>query len=141
MLMESRLVGELVVHLGCRVVHCPLLSPFEPQTATLHLTSPPPLSVLLTSLEVDPPHREVRRLLLAKVAERNLATYELNGWADLPARPRRSRRRTLPPRVPTSAGGPVIVCLDTSWSMEGPRETLAKALVVEAVRSPTLCRV
>ena len=108
-----------------------IVEPIEPQTATLHLTS----------LEVDPPHREVRRLLLAKVAERNLATYELNGWADLPARPRRSRRRTLPPRVPTSAGGPVIVCLDTSWSMEGPRETLAKALVVEAVRSPTLCRV
>jgi len=33
MLIESRLVGELVVHLGCRVVQ--LLNPFESQTATL----------------------------------------------------------------------------------------------------------
>jgi len=30
--MESRLVGERVVHLGCSVVQ--LLNPFEPQTAT-----------------------------------------------------------------------------------------------------------
>ena len=29
--------------------------------------------------------------------------------------------------LPTSVGGPVIVCLDTSWSMTGPRERLAKA--------------
>ena len=35
MLMESRLVGQRVVHLGCRVVQ--LLNPFEPQTATLGL--------------------------------------------------------------------------------------------------------
>ena len=33
MLMESRLVGSIVVQLGCRVVQ--LLNPFEPQTATL----------------------------------------------------------------------------------------------------------
>jgi len=33
MLMESRLVGARVVHLGCRVVQ--LLNPFEPQPATL----------------------------------------------------------------------------------------------------------
>jgi len=31
MLMESRLLGSLVVHLGCRAV---LIEPFEPQTAT-----------------------------------------------------------------------------------------------------------
>ena len=29
--------------------------------------------------------------------------------------------------LPTTVGGPVIVCLDTSWSMTGPRERLAKA--------------
>ena len=33
MLMESRLVGWLVVRLGCRVVQ--LLNHFEPRTATL----------------------------------------------------------------------------------------------------------
>ena len=27
-----------------------------------------------------------------------------------------------------------MICLDTSWSMEGPRENLAKAVVVECVR-------
>ena len=33
MLMESRVVGSLVAHLGCHVVHS--LNPFEPQTAAL----------------------------------------------------------------------------------------------------------
>ncbi len=30
--------------------------------------------------------------------------------------------------------GPIIVCLDTSGSMQGPPETVAKALVLETMR-------
>ena len=71
-------------------------------------------------------------MVLAKIAERTLQTYELSGWTDETAKPKPNGRAM--PRIPTAPGGPIIVCLDTSWSMEGPREELAKSVVVEAVR-------
>ena len=37
-------------------------------------------------------------------------------------------------RLPRARGGPLVVCLDTSHSMAGGRELLAKAVVLEAVR-------
>mmetsp|Transcript_24947 Transcript_24947/g.36591 ORF Transcript_24947/g.36591 Transcript_24947/m.36591 type:complete len:891 (-) Transcript_24947:339-3011(-) len=47
--------------------------------------------------------------------------------------------------MPSSTGGPIIICLDTSWSMTGMRETLAKAVVVSCVsaahRQKRDCRV
>jgi len=36
-------------------------------------------------------------------------------------------------RLPRARGGPLVVCLDTSHSMAGGRELLAKAVVLEAV--------
>ena len=72
-----------------------------------------------------------RKLLLARLSEQRLLGYALEGWADAPARPS-SRRRS---RIPRERGGPMVVCLDTSHSMVGGREALAKAVVVEAVRA------
>lgn len=35
--------------------------------------------------------------------------------------------------MPSAPGGPVIICLDTSWSMSGMREQLSKAVVLACV--------
>ncbi len=78
----------------------------------------------------------LRLLWHAKRAERALATYRVRGvqqerfiaddaGADAREadRPKKKRER-----------GPVIVCLDTSGSMQGAPETVAKAVTLEAVR-------
>ena len=88
-----------------------------------------PSESLLLSPRLPP---AARRLFLARLAGRGLLSYELTGWEETRAQPRRSRHK---PRRPVGPGGPIVVCLDTSWSMAGPRETLAKAVVLEAVRS------
>lgn len=70
----------------------------------------------------------LRRLFWAKVAESKLLSYQVSGWTDVNSlpRPKRPLRRT-----PSAPGGPIIVCLDTSWSMmSGSREWLSKAVVM-----------
>ncbi|KAL3916867.1 MAG: hypothetical protein SGILL_004983, partial [Bacillariaceae sp.] len=72
-----------------------------------------------------------RQLFLAKWAESKLLSYELSGYADVP-----SVARTRPlygNRLPSAPGGPIVVCLDTSWSMSAARETLSKAVVLSCV--------
>ena len=71
-----------------------------------------------------------RRLFLARRAERTLLSYERAGWVD--DQPSRVTGR-LELR-PASEMGPIIVCLDTSASMLGPRETVAKSLTLECMR-------
>uniref|UniRef100_A0A7S4AFR6 VWFA domain-containing protein n=1 Tax=Pseudo-nitzschia australis TaxID=44445 RepID=A0A7S4AFR6_9STRA len=73
----------------------------------------------------------LRRLFLAKMAESKLQSYELSGWADVPSIPR--TRPLYLNRLPSAPGGPIIVCLDTSWSMSGNRESLSKAVVLACV--------
>ena len=65
----------------------------------------------------------------ARLVERRLLGYQLEGWAEEEARP--LPRRAM--RLPRARGGPLVVCLDTSHSMAGGRELLAKAVVLEAV--------
>lgn len=36
---------------------------------------------------------------------------------------------------PTADRGPILLCVDTSGSMRGPRETVAKALALECMRA------
>ena len=72
-----------------------------------------------------------RRLFLSRLAERQLMGYALEGWSDASGQPKRRRLA----RLPRSRGGALIVCLDTSHSMAGGRERLAKAVVLEVVRA------
>jgi hypothetical protein len=73
----------------------------------------------------------LRRLFMAKRVEGKLQSYQLAGWLDVPSTSRpRARFR---PRLPSAPGGPLIICLDTSWSMSGRREFLAKAVVLASV--------
>eukprot|EP00535_Pseudo-nitzschia_heimii_P013296 CAMPEP_0197197348 /NCGR_PEP_ID=MMETSP1423-20130617/32820_1 /TAXON_ID=476441 /ORGANISM="Pseudo-nitzschia heimii, Strain UNC1101" /LENGTH=1252 /DNA_ID=CAMNT_0042651169 /DNA_START=207 /DNA_END=3965 /DNA_ORIENTATION=+ len=73
----------------------------------------------------------LRRLFLAKMAESKLQSYELSGWTDVPSIPKRDPLYLN--RLPSAPGGPIILCLDTSWSMSGNRETLSKAVVLACV--------
>ena len=63
-----------------------------------------------------------KRLFMARRAERMLASYQREGWLeDQPSRP--TGRNEI---RPAAEMGPIIVCLDTSYSMAGKRETVAK---------------
>jgi uncharacterized protein with von Willebrand factor type A (vWA) domain len=71
-----------------------------------------------------------RLLFMARLAEKGLLSYQREGWVDdEPARV----TRHLEVR-PATELGPIIVCLDTSGSMRGPREVVAKSLVLECMR-------
>jgi uncharacterized protein with von Willebrand factor type A (vWA) domain len=52
----------------------------------------------------------------------------MSGYCEMEAYPLERREMVT---MPVDNGGPIIVCLDTSWSMEGVRERLAKAVVLE----------
>jgi len=75
----------------------------------------------------------LRRLFLAKKVEGKLLGYDISGYADVPSRPKK-RRSSYMKRLPSAPGGPVLVCLDTSFSMTGDREILSKAVVLECVK-------
>lgn len=76
----------------------------------------------------------LRRLFLARKVESKLLSYERSGWLDSPSISKRTRRRRLPRiRSPSAPGGPIILCLDTSWSMSGTRERLSKAIILACV--------
>ena len=66
--------------------------------------------------------RARRRLFLSRLVEQRLLGYSLEGWAEASASPLPRRRS----RLPRERGGPLVVCLDTSHSMAGGRERLAK---------------
>jgi len=70
-----------------------------------------------------------RRLHFARRAERTLATYERVGWAETPAVTVKGFETR-----PAAECGPIIVCLDTSGSMMGARETVAKCMTLECAR-------
>jgi len=78
-----------------------------------------------------------RAYFMSKLAEERLLSVQWGDWWAEQAipepmdvrRPRRLERR------PSGRGGPIVICLDTSWSMAGPREDLAKAVVLEAART------
>ena len=78
--------------------------------------------------------QSLRRLFLAKKVESKLLSYERSGWLDSPSIPKRTRRRRRPQiRSPSAPGGPILLCLDTSWSMSGTRERLSKAIILACV--------
>ena len=71
-----------------------------------------------------------KRLHMVRRAERKLLSYERSGWIEETA----VTMNRLEVR-PLADSGPIIVCLDTSSSMAGTREQVAKAVVLEAMRS------
>jgi uncharacterized protein with von Willebrand factor type A (vWA) domain len=80
--------------------------------------------------------RRLRRLFAARLAEQALLTFEHRSrWVE----ERRERRPAgdvapLPRPMPRLQAGPIIACIDTSASMAGGPERVAKAILVEAMR-------
>lgn len=72
-----------------------------------------------------------KRLFYSKLADRMLKSYSMEGFEENRVIPRRKPWRHFP-NVPVETGGPIIICLDCSWSMSGPREELSKAVVLES---------
>ena len=81
-------------------------------------------------------HPVLHRLWRARLAESQLLSYEdeavLTQWVPSP-----DERRTLAaaPEPAPRGHGPTIVCLDTSGSMRGGPENVAKACVLQALRT------
>ncbi|MCA9286941.1 MAG: VWA domain-containing protein [Phycisphaerales bacterium] len=78
----------------------------------------------------------LRLLWHARRAERALATYRVRGVEQerFVADDAGSEARDAERRKKKQERGPIIVCLDTSGSMQGAPETVAKAVTLEAVR-------
>lgn len=81
-------------------------------------------------------HPVLHKLWRARKAEARLLTYDtqavLIDWRPDPQAP--PRQRPQPPTPQSLERGPMIICLDTSGSMQGAPESIAKAVVLEAVR-------
>ena len=76
-------------------------------------------------------HPVLRRLWRARFAEARLLTYDDRS----PPPPTDARAPTAQPHAHTPQGlGPLLVCLDTSGSMRGAPEAVAKACVLQALR-------
>jgi len=75
----------------------------------------------------------LKRLWHSRWAERRLMSYERVGWQE-------EDSRILDELEYRPAGelGPIILCLDTSGSMAGTRETVAKAATLECLRAAHL---
>jgi len=82
-------------------------------------------------------HPVLHKLWRARRAEARLLTYDSEAVLhDLRADPAAPPRSELaPPRPEALERGPIIVCLDTSGSMRGAPETIAKAVTLEAMRT------
>ncbi|GAB4823718.1 hypothetical protein N2152v2_010764 [Parachlorella kessleri] len=75
--------------------------------------------------------RQAKLLFYAKLAEKALQSYERDGWGEFPTQIIPERREIRP----TADRGPILLCVDTSGSMRGARETVAKALALECMRA------
>lgn len=80
-------------------------------------------------------HPVLRRLWRARFAESQLLSYDDRARAPQ-QRPQPRPDREHQRRRPEPAGrGPLIICLDTSGSMRGAPESVAKACVLQALRA------
>ncbi len=80
-------------------------------------------------------HPKLRLLWHARRAERALVTYRVEGTEEVVDMIERTGSEAREERRPRPERGPIIAVLDTSGSMHGIPEMVAKALVLEAVRT------
>jgi len=80
-------------------------------------------------------HPMLKWLWHARRAERALLTYAVQGVVYGRETITERGERTIERPKPKVDKGPMIVCLDTSGSMAGARETVAKAVVLEVLRT------
>ncbi len=94
------------------------------------------LSRLLPAEAVNLTHPRLRTLFYARMHEHALSTYLVDGVMAQRVESvediEEHRQREV--EKPPAKRGPIIACLDTSGSMHGTPETVAKALVLESLR-------
>ncbi len=92
---------------------------------------------MLPSETMQLTHRRLRLLWHAHHAERCLLTYEEDDRMHQSVRDRIPVSRPCPQRQPDRRmeAGPMLLCVDTSGSMQGGAEAVAKAVVLEAMRA------
>ena len=97
-----------------------------------------PTEALWRSRRLDPIRaRRLRRLFAARLAEQALLGWHHrdrwieSAWEQGPG----TRRMPRAVRRPVLEAGPLLVCVDTSSSMAGGPEQVAKAIVVQALRT------
>jgi len=92
---------------------------------------------MLPSETMQLTHRRLRLLWHAHHAERCLLTYEEDERMHQSVHDRVPVSRPCPQRKPDKRmeAGPMLICLDTSGSMQGGAEAVAKAVVLEAMRT------
>jgi uncharacterized protein with von Willebrand factor type A (vWA) domain len=81
-------------------------------------------------------HPVLKKLWRARQAEARLLAWQseavLTDWRPDPGAP--PRHAAAPPEPEALARGPIVLCLDTSGSMRGAPENIAKAVVIAALR-------
>ena len=79
---------------------------------------------------------KMKALWFARYAERTLLTYQYQGYSPVEEalEQQEPADSTAMQEKETNGMGPVIICLDTSASMNGEPEQLAKAVTLEALR-------
>jgi uncharacterized protein with von Willebrand factor type A (vWA) domain len=81
-------------------------------------------------------HPQLRRLWQARFAEGQLLTYESQAvLTEVRLQPDAKRHTAAAPHSEPLGMGPIIICLDTSGSMRGAPENVAKACVLQTLRS------
>ena len=81
-------------------------------------------------------HPVLHKLWRARLAESRLLTYESEAvLIERVPDPAGPRRREAAPAPEALERGPMILCIDTSGSMKGGPENIAKAVVLEALRT------
>jgi uncharacterized protein with von Willebrand factor type A (vWA) domain len=80
-------------------------------------------------------HPVLRRLWRARFAEAQLLSYDDRARQPRPAPRPDPQGAAARPRDTHLGHGPLIICLDTSGSMQGAPENVAKACVLQALRS------
>ena len=81
-------------------------------------------------------HPVLRKLWRARLAESRLLTYESEAvLMERMPDPGARRRSDAAPAPEALERGPMILCVDTSGSMKGGPENIAKAVVLEAMRT------
>ena len=78
-------------------------------------------------------HPQFKKLWKARFIERSLATYKVTGFGEQVTKRAVEELQELELRRKLERG-PIILCLDTSGSMHGTPEYVAKAITLEAMR-------
>lgn len=92
------------------------------------------ISRMLPSEAVTFGHPKLRYVWHARRAERALLTYRVEGTESVPVEVESAPLEAIEKSQPRPERGPIIAIVDTSGSMQGVPEQVAKALVLEALR-------